>query len=559
MRLTLKAALLGIVGTLLLLMAGQGWIALSNLATINKNVENEATNWVPSIDVVNKINTNTSDLRLAEAAHIMSTNKAEMDRAESDFAAVKRTFDENRAKYEKLISSDEEKAHYEGFSRIFREYMVQHDKLMSLSRQNKNEEAATLFKGDLRKLYDEFSKQLEETVALNNNGAAADYASAVRSYTSARAITLGSIIFGLLIGAGAMGFTIFGVTRPIEGITNAMRAISSGALETGIPYVGKHNEIGAMATALGVFRDGLAETERLRAEQAETEKHVAERRKHEMNQLADEFQGAVGGIVDTVSSAAGELENAAETLTENAENTQRLAGTVAAASEQASANVQSVAGAAEEMTASTQEIGRQVQESNRIAKEAVSQAVQTDERITELLRAAGRIGDVVKLITDIAGQTNLLALNATIEAARAGEAGKGFAVVAAEVKQLAEQTARATEEIETQIAGMQSATNHSASAIKAIGETISRIAEISTTIASAVEEQGTAMHEIARNIHEASSGTQQVANNITDVNRGASETGATSSHVLFSAQSLTRESTTLRSEVDRFLATVRAA
>jgi methyl-accepting chemotaxis protein len=239
--------------------------------------------------------------------------------------------------------------------------------------------------------------------------------------------------------------------------------------------------------------------------------------------------------------------------------TQSLSGTVAAASEQASANVQSVASATEEMTASVNEISRQVQESSRIASEAVKQAQETDARINKLSQAAGRIGDVVKLITAIAEQTNLLALNATIEAARAGEAGRGFAVVASEVKQLASQTAKATDEIGTQIAGMQAATQESVAAIKEISATIARVSEIAATIAAAVEEQGAATQEISRNVQQAAQGTAQVASNITDVNRGAAETGSASSQVLSSAQSLSSESNHLKLEVDKFLVTVRAA
>ena len=211
------------------------------------------------------------------------------------------------------------------------------------------------------------------------------------------------------------------------------------------------------------------------------------------------------------------------------------------------------------MTASVNEISRQVQESSRIAGDAVNQAQKTDARINELSQAAGRIGDVVKLITAIAEQTNLLALNATIEAARAGEAGRGFAVVASEVKQLASQTAKATEEISAQIAGMQTATQDSVAAIKTIGGTIGRISEIASTIAAAVEEQGAATQEIARNVGEAAKGTAMVASNITDVNRGAGETGSASSQVLSSAQSLSSESNHLKLEVDKFLSTVRAA
>jgi methyl-accepting chemotaxis protein len=308
-----------------------------------------------------------------------------------------------------------------------------------------------------------------------------------------------------------------------------------------------------------VFKDNMIKTRQLEAEADETEQRNAAQRKADMHRLADGFQAAVGNIVDTVSSASSELETAARRLTKTAEVTQELSGAVAAASEQASANVQSVASATEEMTSSVNEISRQVQESSRIAGDAVRQAQQTDQRINQLSQAAGRIGDVVKLITAIAEQTNLLALNATIEAARAGDAGRGFAVVASEVKQLASQTAKATEEISTQIAGMQSATQESVAAIKEIGGTIGRISEIASTIAAAVEEQGAATGEIARNVSEAAKGTAQVASNITDVNRGAGEAGSASAQVLASAQSLSSESHHLKAEVGKFLATVRAA
>jgi methyl-accepting chemotaxis protein len=370
-------------------------------------------------------------------------------------------------------------------------------------------------------------------------------------------ITLDVVVVLILIGAAV--FASLTIARPVRRIGEVLMELAGGNKAVDIPYADRGDEVGANARAATAFRDNLIRMERLEAEQKETAQRAAAERKAEMHRLADEFQAAVGQIVDTVSSASTELEAAAGTLTKTAEVTQELSGSVAAASEQASANVQSVASATEEMTASVTEISRQVQESSKIATEAVNQARQTDARINELSQAAGRIGDVVKLITAIAEQTNLLALNATIEAARAGEAGRGFAVVASEVKALAAQTAKATEEISSQIAGMQTATGESVAAIKAIGSTIGRIAEIAGGIAAAVEEQGAATSEIARNVGEAAKGTAQVATSITDVNRGAGETGSASAQVLGSAQSLSRESNHLRHEVDKFLSTVRAA
>jgi methyl-accepting chemotaxis protein len=373
-----------------------------------------------------------------------------------------------------------------------------------------------------------------------------------------------------------------GIAKAMHAMTAAMRELATGKLDVVLPGLGRRDEIGEIAGAVEAFkikavekaehearereeRERSAAEERRSLEERETaqkkaaDEQAAAARRTAMFKLAADFEAAVGGIVGAVSSAATELEAAAGTLTQTAETTQSLATTVAAASEQASSNVQSVASASEEMGASVHEIGRQVHESSRIATQAVKEAEQTDSRIGELSQAAGRIGDVVKLITAIAEQTNLLALNATIEAARAGEAGRGFAVVAQEVKALAAQTAKATDEIGGQIAGMQTATQESVGAIKQIGSTIRQIAEIAETIAAAVEEQGSATQEITRNVQQAAQGTTEVANNIGKVNQGAAATGLASTQVLSSAHSLSQDSSRLKNEVDHFLATIRAA
>jgi methyl-accepting chemotaxis protein len=359
--------------------------------------------------------------------------------------------------------------------------------------------------------------------------------------------------------AAALWIGIKGLSRPIGDLKIVMEAFARNELKADVPGVTRRDEVGEMARTVEVFKTNGLEVERMKADQLATEHRTVAQRKADMIKLANDFEGAVGEIIDTVSSASTELEASARTLTSTAERSQQLTTMVAAASEVASTNVQSVASATEEMASSVNEISRQVQTSSSIANEAVTQARKTNDRVGELAKAAARIGDVVELINTIAGQTNLLALNATIEAARAGEAGRGFAVVASEVKALAEQTAKATGEISQQITGIQNATQESVAAIKEIGDTIGKMSEIASTIASAVEEQGAATQEISRNVQQAAQGTTQVSANITDVQRGASETGSASTQVLSAAQSLSRDSNRLKTEVGKFLNTVRAA
>jgi methyl-accepting chemotaxis protein len=383
--------------------------------------------------------------------------------------------------------------------------------------------------------------------------------SALSSAEMARAkwINLSAGGFVILVLVGSAVFSSISIGRPIQHVGEVLTQLASGNKAVKIPYAERSDEIGDAARTAQTFKEYLLRMETLEAEHRETEARATGQRKAEIDRFADEFQAAIGTIVDTVSFAATHLETTAAALAVTADTTHQLSGVVAKAAEDTSSNVESVAIASDELASSVAETGRQVLHSSNITSDAVRQAEQTDIQISELSHAAQHISQVLKLITDIAEQTNLLALNATIEAARAGLSGKGFAVVAAEVKMLANQTAKAAEEIGAQISGMQAATHNSVSAIKKIGTTIRHVSEIATSIASAVEQQGGAMHEMARNIHGASQATIQVVTNIHDVKRGASETGAASAQVLSSAKALADQGKNLKLEADRFLAKVR--
>jgi methyl-accepting chemotaxis protein len=558
---SIRTKIITVVAFLLVAMTGMGLLAVRNMRAINANTVDITTSWLPSVRVLGDLRAGVITYRNVIREHMLAETMELKLASEKILASAVEANTKIRATYEPMITSPEERALYREWSDLWDKYKKGTEEVMALSRNAVGKvplEAHEMNSKTVNKIGLEADAVLKKDIDLNNAGADRAAQDAADNYSFAF-MMLAMILGGsVIIGIGVSFYLVRDVSTGIASIVTPMQALGKGDLSADVPHQGEKTEIGAMADTLQVFKEALI-AKKAADEAAALDAEAKIERGRRVDGITRNFESLIGEIVQTVSSASTQLEASAGTLSKTAERSRSLTTAVAAASEEASTNVQSVASATEELSSSVNEISRQVQESARMATDAVGQTRVTNDRVSELSKAASRIGDVVELINTIAGQTNLLALNATIEAARAGEAGRGFAVVASEVKALAEQTAKATGEIGQQIAGIQAATQESVNAIKEISGTIERLSEISSTIAAAVEEQGAATQEISRNVQQAAQGTQQVSANITDVQLGASETGSASSQVLSAAQSLSGDSNRLKLEVGKFLDSVRAA
>jgi methyl-accepting chemotaxis protein len=556
--LSIRTKLIALVSLLLVALTAIGSFAIWEMRAINAATQDIRTSWLPSIRLLGELRTQSARYRAVLRDYLTEPDETFMADIQRNLDARAKDYETANKAYEPLISSSEEAALYQELSKTWKTFREAADEVIAHARKHETAQARAVNAKRATTAGRSMDAVLAKLVAMNDKGAAESGQNAESTYKLSFLVVLAALLAMVTAGLCAAILIVRNVSSGIESVVTPMRALAAGDLTVEVPHRGEGNEIGQIADTVQVFKEALV-AKKAADETAAAEAGAKMRRAETVDKATRTFESMIGELIGSLSSASTEMEATAGTLTNAAELTRQLSSSAANASRDVSESIQSTATATEEITSSVNEIGRQVMESNRVAQTAVKQAEKTDACITELSQAAQRIGDVVKLITAIAEQTNLLALNATIEAARAGEAGRGFAVVASEVKALAAQTAKATDEISTQIAGMQAATGDSVATIKEISATIGLISEISSTIAAAVEEQGAATQEIARNVQQAAELSARVAANITDVDRGNSEAGAASAQVLTSAQSLSRESNHLQTEVHNFLATIRVA
>ena len=554
---SISIKLFAIVSFLFLIIAAIGGFAFLQMSAINAATQEIQTHWLPSVRWIGEMRTQSARLRAVLRDHLIVTDAERAD-VDKNLEARKSDFEKAAKSYRPLVSSLAERELADQLDRQWQEFIAAAAEVRTFAVKGDLAQAKQINADKVVPVGRAMDKTLTGLVDFNDKGAETAGQSADATYWRAVYLMGAILLFAMIFGIGAAALVSQDIRRGIGSILKPMGRLVDGELTVDIPHQGETTEIGQIATGLQTFKDALI-AKKASDEAADAEKALNLARAQRISAATTDFQAMVGEMVGSLAGASTELEASATTLSSTADHAQGLATMVAAASEEASTNVQSVASATEELSSSINEISRQVQESARMASTAVDEAGATNGRVEQLAKAASRIGDVVELINAIAGQTNLLALNATIEAARAGEAGRGFAVVAAEVKALADQTAKATNEIGQQVIDIQAATKESVGAIKEISGTIEKLSEISSAIAAAVEQQGAATQEISRNVQQAAQGTHQVSSHVADVQRGAGETGHASSQVLSAAQSVASESVRLKSQVEKFLSAVRAA
>jgi methyl-accepting chemotaxis protein len=561
-------------GALLVLFAVLGTLSFTQLSKLNFNVLDLSENWMPSVEALAKMEYLATRARVTLAARVLiAKNQEELDKAIARRDEYLGRFDELTKRYVGMITGPEEQTLWDAASKALETYRIATVKVVDAKKRGDMQAASDLLI-ESATLFDHFIAALEKNIEFNKNGAQNAKNMASETTSTGKITIVAATLFALVIGIASLLMVIWTISQPIQTLTGTMSRLAGGDLEVTVPGTQRKDEIGQMAQTVLVFKDNALakikadeaqerarqEQEKMKAQieaQEKADRETQAKRAQAVDHLIQTLERESAAVFGELDQAALQMGNVAQDLSNIVARTSEISSVVASASQEASSSVQTVASATEEMSSSIHEISRQVAESTTVTQLAVNDSNKATGQVGELAKAAEKIGEIVKVISDVAAKTDLLALNATIEAARAGEAGKGFAVVASEVKQLASQTAKATGDIESQIGAIQNATRQTVVTIQTVSETINRVNSTVSSIAAAVEEQSAATNEISRNTQHANTGTQEVSRQIEQVATMAEQSGRAANQVGASAGQLTQQATRLKESLSTFISSVR--